>query len=495
MHLSITHKVLLVAAAGIGLLLAFAGLSYHLANQAAAANQRAILGAKALHASMAVDMMHEGLQGCVRGALANLGTPDERKAEVTRMAETMRSSAATLTAMGLADSELLAVEESTPIVTRYTADAIALVADLGRPIPLAADQRQTRVSAFQTVFNDLETKLEAQGERLQAFAEASSIQATSIIHQIILTLFVAIPIAVVGLVLLALLVARSIPRPFLGVIARLGETAEANSQASATVAGLANSIADGASRQAAGLEETSASMEEISQAARQGSEATQKIQEQMDEVGRQTEAGEGVSMQVSLDFGQRLMALTEAINDITATNKETVRVVEAIDDIAFQTNLLALNAAVEAARAGEAGAGFAVVADEVRSLAQRSAEEVRSTSVLVERSQSALSRAEQATSELCRTSESAFGKDLPAAFAGITTAVAAVREAMSTLTAATTEQTSSVQQISQAVAEIDRVTQGNAADAERTAANAAELQGQAESITTTVGELERLVKG
>ena len=254
-------------------------------------------------------------------------------------------------------------------------------------------------------------------------------------------------------------------------------------------------LADGSSRSAASLEETVASLENLADLTRRNADHARQADVLAKQGNQEAAAGESTARAAASDAAERLTLLRKSLAEIDQATRETAKVVETIDEIAFQTNLLALNAAVEAARAGEAGAGFAVVADEVRSLAQRSAEEVKSTSVLMERSQAAAAKVVAAAAELEEHLKSSLQQDVVNAFAKVVDGTRKVTDLMAEVSQATHEQSQGVEQIRKALAEIDQVTQANAAVAEETAATSDEIGGRADELAAGVEQLVATASG
>ena len=250
-----------------------------------------------------------------------------------------------------------------------------------------------------------------------------------------------------------------------------------------------NGLSDGSSRTAASLEETVASLENLASLTRRNAEHAREADSQAKAANQSAMTGETEARNATADVVQRLTALRESLADIEQATKQTSKVVETIDEIAFQTNLLALNAAVEAARAGDAGAGFAVVADEVRNLAQRSAEEVKSSNALMERSRLSAERVVATANELEHHLRRVLETDLTAAFSRVVEGTSKVTSLMSDVSQATGEQAQGVDQIRAAMTEIDQVTQANAASAEETAAVSNDLAARAESVRAAVDDL------
>jgi methyl-accepting chemotaxis protein len=286
----------------------------------------------------------------------------------------------------------------------------------------------------------------------------------------------AIALMAAGVLLLGLLasalVTRGIIRPILRVIAGLDAGAGQVSAAASQISAAGRQSAEGSSAQAAAIEETSASLEELSAMTRQNAESAAQADGLMKAASQVVARADG-------SMGE----LTASMAEITRASRETGKIVKTIDEIAFQTNLLALNAAVEAARAGEAGAGFAVVADEVRNLAMRAAEAARTTAALIEGT----------VAKVKGGSELAAGAGR--AFAEVAASAAKVGGIVSEIAAASREQALGIGQVNAAVAEMDKVTQANAAGAEESASAAAEMSAQAEGMKALVIELAAVVGG
>ncbi len=227
------------------------------------------------------------------------------------------------------------------------------------------------------------------------------------------------------------------------VVENLSLTISANASAS-------ESLSQAASEQAASLEESSSSMEELDSMTKQNAHSA----EQANEIVAKTRG----DMKKAMDS---LQQLTAAMNEISGVSKDTSKIIKAIDEIAFQTNLLSLNAAVEAARAGEAGAGFAVVAEEVRNLAMRAADAAKETAALIEKT---VGKIEEGSKLVSVSNE---------VFTTVGDGSEKIGDLVSEIAAASKEQASGFEQISKAIAEMDKVTQDNAATAEELASSMA----------------------
>ncbi len=273
-------------------------------------------------------------------------------------------------------------------------------------------------------------------------------------------------------IILGVYLSLSITRPVLRVTAGLSEGAEQVAAASSQVAAASQNLAEGTSEQASSLEETSSSMEELSSMTRQNAENANQAKVMM---------GQAAELVGKVD--RSMTDMVAAIDEISKSSEETGKIIKSIDEIAFQTNLLALNAAVEAARAGEAGAGFAVVADEVRNLAMRAAEAAKNTSDLIENTIKAVKKGH----ELTLNTQEAFKEN---------TAIAVkIGQLIEEIATASQEQANGIGQINVAVAEMDKVTQRSAANAEESASASEEMNAQAEQMKVLVKELMAVIGG
>ncbi|WP_233968273.1 methyl-accepting chemotaxis protein [Pectobacterium polaris] len=216
-------------------------------------------------------------------------------------------------------------------------------------------------------------------------------------------------------------------------------------------------------QQAAALQQTAASMEEISSTVRQTTDHVHQVRKLAKDAADMAEKGGNISSNVMTTM-DGISASSRQISDITSV----------INSIAFQTNILALNAAVEAARAGEQGRGFAVVAGEVRTLAQRSAQAAKEIEALIAES---VSRVETGAGQVRQSGE---------AMTAIIASISHVNDLIGEIAAATDEQTRGITQISQAVHEMDTVTQQNATLVMQSAEAAARLDEQSSELSAVV---------
>jgi methyl-accepting chemotaxis protein len=248
-----------------------------------------------------------------------------------------------------------------------------------------------------------------------------------------------------------------------GIVSQVRTGTEAIASASSQVAAGSQDLSSRTEQQASSLEETASSMEELTGTVKQNADNA-----------RQANLMADAASSVAQKGGDAINDVVGTMADISASASKIRDIIGVIDGIAFQTNILALNAAVEAARAGEQGRGFAVVATEVRNLAQRSASAAKEIKQLIEDSSSKVENGSRQVNAAGAT------------ILEIVDSVKRVTDIMSEISAASQEQTTGIEQINQAIVQMDQVTQQNAALVEEAAAASEAMQVQAARLADAV---------
>ncbi len=247
------------------------------------------------------------------------------------------------------------------------------------------------------------------------------------------------------------------------IVAQVRGGTDAIGSASSQIASGNLDLSSRTEEQASSLEETASSMEELTSTVKQNADNA-----------RQANALAMTASSVAGKGGEVVAQVVETMGSIKTSSSKVVEIISVIDGIAFQTNILALNAAVEAARAGEQGRGFAVVAGEVRTLAQRSAAAAKEIKALIDDSVDKVESGSKLVDQAGSTMHEVVGS------------IQRVADIMSEITAASQEQTAGIEQINQAISQMDNVTQQNASLVEEAAAASEALQEQAGKLSDLV---------
>jgi methyl-accepting chemotaxis protein len=256
---------------------------------------------------------------------------------------------------------------------------------------------------------------------------------------------------------------RRMNESLVDIVAEVRSNALEITTGSAEVANGSADLSQRTEEQAANLEQTAASMEQLASAVQQNAQSSRQASQLASDAAGVAKVG-----------GEVVKSVILTMDGIAQSAHKVADIIQVIESIAFQTNILALNAAVEAARAGEQGRGFAVVAGEVRTLAHRSAAAAKEIKQLIEESV----RRVHDGNELVGAAGETMGK--------IVLQVESVSDLVSGISASSAEQTSGIGQVSDAVQQLDQVTQQNAALVEESAAAADSLRHLASRLSDVV---------
>ncbi|PMS37970.1 methyl-accepting chemotaxis protein [Trinickia symbiotica] len=246
-------------------------------------------------------------------------------------------------------------------------------------------------------------------------------------------------------------------------IADVRQSAETVAQASNEIAAGNNDLSSRTEQQALSLQRTAHSVASLTDAVKHNADHAKQANELV-----------ALASQVATDGGRTMTEVVTTMSEINSSATKIGDIIGVIDSIAFQTNILALNAAVEAARAGEQGRGFAVVATEVRALAQRSATAAKEINELISKSVERIEAGVRLVDVAGKTMEQ------------IVTSVKEAAQIMGEISAASAAQRSGIEQIHVEIAQIDNVTQQNAALVEQASAAAGSLQEQSRTLADAV---------
>jgi methyl-accepting chemotaxis protein len=461
-HASIQRQLALVIALSAGVTILSAAAFYVTMQQAVA--ESAAIGTRtseSLSRSYAmlekIDASQSNLQRMLR-----LRDPDELEKVVSGL-ETLRKEMDAL--IGGAGQEAAAIKArvTTVVGTEQRVVEAVLKGDLASGSELFIARASAEYEAVQAEIGRFAAAAKAAGA--QHLADSETALRRSMIWRL-----AALAVVLTAIGMFQWRIKAGLGRRLLSIASTLWQTSSGLASAAGQVAATSQSVSQGSTEQAASLEETSAALEEMAGMIRQSTDNARQAKTLAADARSSAERG-AVDMH----------AMGAAMDQIREASDNIAKIIKTINDIAFQTNILALNAAVEAARAGDAGMGFAVVASEVRSLAQRSAQAAQDTSAKIEDS----------------IAKSRRGIELrDKVVVGLQEIVVKTREVddlMGAIAVSSDQQRQGIEQVTTAVAQMEKVTQSGAAGAEEGAAAAEELSGMARDAQAVVSQLQELV--
>ncbi len=507
MNFTIKKRLLLSNVAGLAFVAIVGLIGYYGAHVLGQAMNAMSLNGSTMKDQLQADMAHDALRADVIAALlANAGGDDKQRGEAVKDAGEHIAIFRKL----LKDMESQATDADLKrAMAQVRPDADAYLASAARMMQLAATDKvaaQAAFTGFMVSFRTLEKSMGELSELIEANATATQAGGDKMVRQAQLQIVAVLIGSLLVMMAMGTLMSRAIVRPLdeaIGFASQIsagdlggelasdaadhtetGRLKHALSQmrenlhhivgqvrdGTDTIATASREIAEGnmdlstrTEMQAGSLEETASSMEQITATVRQNADSA-----------RQANVLAESASSVAVQGGEVVASVVATMGAIDSASRKIVEIIDVIEGIAFQTNILALNAAVEAARAGEQGRGFAVVAAEVRNLAQRSNAAAKEIKILIGASVAQVDLGSKLVGQAGATMHD------------IVASVRRVSDVIGEITVAGREQESGIEQVNQAIAQIDTATQQNAALVEEAAAAAASMQEQAGNLAQVV---------